>query len=192
MPTIDQPVRAMAPRAGTRQPPRIGVRGGGGQEFRPRGLFERYGLADLDVRMGRFEGRNTALGYLGLQRPSHRLKKCFRGLRKAVVDADGRSSRPIAAGARHGKYRPHRPHHRNALILQRFLAGGIFTWYRQQTVCYRPPRHISPAYRVLNICAFCRSFSPVMLTAVGAVGIFLGLYLKVSNRSACILLPELT
>jgi hypothetical protein len=29
-----------------------------------------------------------------------------------------------------------------------------------------------------------------MVTAVGAVGIFLGLYLMVSERSTCILLPE--
>ena len=34
---------------------------GGRQDFRPRGLFERYGPPDVDVRMSRFEGRDMGL-----------------------------------------------------------------------------------------------------------------------------------
>jgi hypothetical protein len=121
--------------------------------------------------MGRFEGRNTALGYLGPRRPSHRLKKCFRGPGKAMVDAGGRSSRPIAAGARRGEYRPHRPHRHEGSDLQDFLAVGTLSCYRLQTVDNRPLLQLPPVKRSRRNVAFCGRLCCMVEAAVGAVGI---------------------
>jgi hypothetical protein len=143
----------------------------------------------MDVRMGRFEGRNMALGYLGPRRPSPRLKKCFRGLRKAMVDAGGRSSRPIAAGARRGEYRPHRPHRHEGSDLQGFLAVGTLACNRPQTVGYRPLPQSPSAKRPRRNVAFCRRLCCMAEAAVGAVGILTS-FTDGLDRSQCMFLPE--
>ncbi len=148
-------------------------------------------MADTDVCICRFEGSDMGLSPRGrrglasrLQRRSSRLWK-HRGRARQT-----REARYSSRVKKSGKYRPHRPHHWYCGCLQRFRAGGIFTGHRPPVGRYRPPRGVPTAYRLSNICAVCRPFSSVVVTAVGAVGIFLGLYLMVSERSTCILLAE--
>jgi hypothetical protein len=46
--------------------------------------------------------------------------------------------------------------------------------YRPQTVGYLPLPKVLPAHRPPGNEPFCRSFSPIMVTVAGAVGISLG------------------
>ena len=73
--------------------------------------------------------------------------------------------------------------------MQDFLAVGITVGDRPSEDGCRPPHQVPPAYRPSKNPLFSRSFSWVMVTAVGAVGIFLGLYLWAPDRATCILLP---
>ena len=58
--------------------------GRGGQEFRPRVCYLRYGLPDVGVYTRRSEYRSMWLGRKGRRNHVPRLERRFRGLRRAV------------------------------------------------------------------------------------------------------------
>jgi hypothetical protein len=137
-------------------------------------LYSRSGCPEADACTSCFEGLECPFRPPAPRAPVLRPRRRLRRLCGALVDAAElrRRQRRLSCRMNLAKYRPHRPQRLECGRLHGFLAVATAMSYRPSEGGYRPPRQIVPADRPPGNGPFCGAFSPIMVTAVDAVGTF--------------------